>query len=508
MSDSDSVSHAAIVDWLQRARVAARASQWAPQLDYEQVDLVDALVSQLFLNGLGAARGGSDIKRSSKFGLRERAYRVKSALAERLARLRSETAGPTEVLFWPRGSAHVEDMHAVSQAYQQRGGNSRSVACQARPFQGLRARGMNPVFVQAAWPEKIRAARDDGRRLVAQLSQLHGPKLTALEPQAVSDRLAPNWRSTLLEHLPAACVAIANGHAALDRFQPKVLVVGNDITLEGRAAALVAKARGVPTVVMMHGHVGTNNPLHGLHIADRLVAYGDAHRRALMELGIAADAIRVCGAPYLDSRPPAGDTIHPAIGQAFSIPADAPWVLVATSGPGHSVSLAHHLKVIKNLLTLSAAMPEINFVVKLHRKDSLRYYQDLTARHPAKRRLVVAQAGSPGVPDNFLEWLRGCRAVLTGASMVAIEAMLMNVPVITMDFAEELKGVSFIDAGATLHARTPAELEAHLRSVLSSGSPRQPAGTAAFLHDAFFALDGQSARRVADLLHSLAATPR
>ncbi len=44
-------------------------------------------------------------------------------------------------------------------------------------------------------------------------------------------------------------------------------------------------------------------------------------------------------------------------------------------------------------------------------------------------------------------------------------------------------------------------------SVLSQAAP-QPAGTAAFLHDAFFALDGHSAGRVADLLASLAGGSR
>ena len=345
--------------------------------------------------------------------------------------------------------------------------------------------------------------------MAEKLSAMPAPHLPPLELAAVESadagQAAAVWRSTLLESLPAACVAVANARAAFEQFRPKVLVVGNDITVEGRAAALVAKAAGVRVVVMMHGHVGTNNPLHGLHLADRLVAYGDAHRRVLVELGISPEAISVCGAPYLDQRPAAGAAVHPAIAKAFSLSPGEPWVLVATSGPGHSVSLAHHLTLIENLLTLSARLPEVTFIAKLHRKDNPQYYHDLMAKHPAQRRLIVVRAGSPGVPDNILDWLQGCRAVLTGASMVAIEAMLMRVPVITMDFAHELSGVEFIDAGATRHVRTLAELEDRLRAVLSAGAGGEPLpATTAFLGDAFFALDGHSAQRVADLLISLA----
>ena len=311
-----------------------------------------------------------------------------------------------------------------------------------------------------------RRPADSGPPVGAAPPHLPPLELAAKEP-AAEGQAAAVWRSTLIESLPAACVAVANARAALATFRPKVMVVGNDITVEGRAAGLAAKAAGVSVVVMMHGHVGVNNPLHGLHLADRLVAYGDAHRRVLTQLGISADAISVCGAPYLDQRPAAGATVHPAIAKAFSLSPGDPWVLVATSGPGHSVSLAHHLTLIENLLVLSARFPEVTFIAKLHRKDNPQYYHDLMAKHPAKRRLMIVRAGSPGVPDNILDWLQGCRAVLTGASMVAIEAMLMHVPVITMDFAGELSGVEFIDAGATRHVRTLAELEDRLRTILA-----------------------------------------
>ncbi|HEX4147111.1 MAG TPA: UDP-N-acetylglucosamine 2-epimerase [Pirellulales bacterium] len=499
MSEEESVSHRAIVDWLGQAREMAHRSAWADQLRWHAIDLVDVLVSQLFLNVLAATRRGGTAARRSKLGLRERAYRVKVALAERLARLRSAPVAPTDVLFWPRGPAHLEDMYHVWRALSRQGGSSQALACQAKPFEGLRARGMSPVFTGAVWSDRIRGARAEGRRRAAQLSALPPLELPPLVGQA-----AAVWRSTLIESLPAACMAVANAREALAVFRPKVMVVGNDITVEGRAAALACKAAGVSVVVMMHGHVGTNNPLHGLHLADPLVAYGDAHRRVLVELGIPAEAISVCGAPYLDHRPTAGTTVHPAIAKAFSLSPGDPWVLVATSGPGHSVSLAHHLTLIENLLALSARLPEVTFIAKLHRKDDPRYYHDLMAKHPGQRRLIVVRAGTPEVPDNILDWLQGCRAVLTGASMVAIEAMLMNVPVITMDFADELSGVEFIDAGATRHVRTLAELEDRMRAVLAAGGNQPLPATTAFLGDAFFALDGRSAERVADLLRSLA----
>src|SRR4029079_7481214 len=126
-------------------------------------------------------------------------------------------------------------------------------------------------------------------------------------------------------------------------------------------------------------------------------------------------------------------------------------ILVATSGPGHRISHEHHQVVIANLARLSAEFPDVPLVVKLHRKDRLEYYQQALDR---RHRLILVREESSGFPRGIFEWLSGCSVVLTGASPVAVEAMLMDVPVVTMDFCQEIRGVDFIDAGATTHVQT------------------------------------------------------
>ena len=84
--------------------------------------------------------------------------------------------------------------------------------------------------------------------------------------------------------------------------------------------------------------------------------------------------------------------------------------------------------------------------------------------------MVVAEE-THGFPRGIIEWLQGCSVVLTGASMVAVEAMLIGVPVITMDFCNEIREVDFIDFGMTTHVTTPEALEATGRDVLAARSP-------------------------------------
>jgi hypothetical protein len=95
---------------------------------------------------------------------------------------------------------------------------------------------------------------------------------------------------------------------------------------------------------------------------------------------------------------------------------------------------------------------------------------------------------------------------LTGSSMVAIEAMLMDVPVISMDFCNEIHGVKFIDAGATLHVTSYEDLEERVKMLLGIDRNIDDLNEKVheFLSDAFMALDGQSARRTAEALWELA----
>ena len=185
---------------------------------------------------------------------------------------------------------------------------------------------------------------------------------------------------------------------------------------------------------------------------------------------------------------------NPEISARLGLAAGQPLVVVATSGPGHSVSQRHHQMVAEGVAKLSAAIPNALVVAKLHRKDRIEYYQQMIRRHPESRLQVIAN-GTPGYPDDIFDWLQGCSLLITGASAVAHEAMFMDVPVVTIDFAGELSGTNFIDAGATTHVRDFVELEQAVRRLIESPDAALAARQRGrgFLEDMYFKLDGRSA---------------
>lgn len=497
----------AVLNWLDELRPAMRTASCAELLDFDGLDALDVLLSPLYLAALNTLRSGGRESRPAAGRLvgrlRDWAYHRKIAWRQRIAARHSAPVRPADVVLWTRDITHTVNMLPVVAALRERGTACGILACQANIFNELRERNVEAVYTLGAWPQIIRKARREGARRAKRLASCGRWPVPPFEIP-LAESLERAVRTTTIRQLPQVSEAIANARAALDYFGCRVLVVGNDLTIEGRAASRVAAMRGIPTAVFMHGTI-TATPLHALHCADRLLVFGDSQRRELVHLGIADERIVVCGAPSLDRRPRQTGRIHPWLASRLGLRAGEPWILVATSGPGHTISHAHHEKVVANLMRLSAALPEVPVVVKLHRKDRLAYYRRGLKDRVGPKFFVVPK-GAPGFPTDIFEWLEGCSILLTGVSSVASEAMLMDVPVITMDYCNEIKGADFIDVGATVHVRTFEALETAVREILAAGGAPQEVRrrVQAYLKGAFLELDGRSAQRGAAALCELA----
>jgi hypothetical protein len=159
-------------------------------------------------------------------------------------------------------------------------------------------------------------------------------------------------------------------------------------------------------------------------------------------------------------------------------------------------------------MALSVRLPGVAFVARLHRGDSQAHYERLAAEVPGNR-LVVVRHDAPGFPVDILEWLQGCSVLLTGASAVATEAMLLDVPVVTMDFTGDYRGIDFIQVDATTHITDEVALLDSVGRLVSSEPARLAARARAqgFLDDYFFRRDRQSAQRCATAIRALGKRP-
>lgn len=497
--------------WLLDTHPLLHQSAWRPALRVGAVDVVDVLMPYFYESVSSLLRdrplvSNQPQRRSNHvaawFWAKWQAgvWRTKVGHAS----LVSRHPTPCSVVFWPWQRAHLKAQVPVAEVLAQRGIASCFVASTPACFFDLRQRGIHAVYAPAVWRKAVKVARAAAMRNLMVLNHVPGitfPPLSGIELASVE--IAEAFRAPLKRLLPMVYENVAITDGILDTIAPQVLIVGNDITLVGRCGCVQSNVHGVRTICMMHGNV-PGHPIQGRTAATRTLVYGDINRRTLESLGVAPQRIVVTGPPYLDDKPFQSGKPHPAIAQRLGLNSEQTLIMVLTSGPGHSVSLTHHMQVIETVMRLSSEFTQAMFIAKLHRKDKVAYYQEIQRRVPEHRLQVVADRAR-GFPTSVFDWLQGAKLVLTGASTASLEAMLMDVPVITMDLVGELKGYDFIDVGATTHIHTFEELATAVQRLIFNSHARTDAlqRSSAYIRDSLHMLDGQASHRAAQAILDL-----
>lgn len=223
---------------------------------------------------------------------------------------------------------------------------------------------------------------------------------------------------------------------------PKGIFIGNDTTLVGAVVVRLAQRNGIITYSIMHGSI--KNPLWQYSKVDYFFVFGPLDRDLMINRGIAPQKLIVSGSPKLEKFLAEGRNIF----DSFEI------ILVALSGPGHSISLRHHLFILKVFEKLAVEMPEEKFVFKLHKKDKTKYYRKLKRFE----NVIIIEYGDKSQNQNIYYWIKKSKAVISGASTSLLEAMYFKRPAISIDLFEELQKEIIVSEQITLNVHNYDDL--------------------------------------------------
>lgn len=497
---------ASVVDWVLDAVTELTATDWAPATTHRGINVGDVLFGALFEAALRAARGedAASLRRLATPAFSSRvASRLKRLRADWQCRAGAQEISRADVLLWPRLPTHTRQQIPVARQLLVQDVGMLFVACQSRIGIELKGAGLPYVDGHRAFQAQIARGRASAIHVAECLDAPVSVRSRLPGSQAGPDALVDVLRTVIRAQAPVAREAIEIAEAALLQSGAKVLVVGNDLTTEGRAGALVATKLGRHSISHMHGAIGS--PAHRGRVVDEYHVFGPADKSWLEDLSVRKVNRRavVCGAPYLDSVPQRRDRIDQLIAHKAGIRRAASAVLIMTSGPGGKVSFKHHLEMIRALRVLSKEFPDTAFVAKLHPKDREAYYLLPETQVPGAR-ITVIPATAGDIPRDVFHWFHGFSALITGASTSAKEAMLVGLPVISVDLHNQLSDIDFIRAGATHHAQSGAGLSDAVRAALcpESHAPIRKRAIK-YLKQCYFGLDGQSAARSASRIVDL-----
>lgn len=354
-----------------------------------------------------------------------------------------------DLILLPADSSHLNQLIPISVQLKKRGIRYLWVSNKSKISMKLKEENEPQVFLRGFY---TRAKLSD-RRLSSEIrlrcnETLIGSPLNEVWFKTLTRNLF--WTKSLLkfnEDLIAAC-------------KPKAVLVGNDLTMEGRIAASVFKKNQLLSYCVQHGDM--SGLLESEHCVDEFYVYGDASYKQVQGY-VCKSKFIVTGAPYLDSSPSAGNS---SISRKLKLRTEK-YILVAFSGHGDSTSRVHSLKLVEAIFELASIIPSIDFVIKLHPKDRIKNYETIQNNFPDSKIKIIEHL-QPSFEFSIFEWLKGCSLLITGTSTTAIEAMYLGIPVITLDLMDEFKNVGFINAGATVHIRSKDGLQKVVLDILSN----------------------------------------
>jgi hypothetical protein len=254
----------------------------------------------------------------------------------------------------------------------------------------------------------------------------------------------------------------------IEKYKPQKIFVGNDTTREGRLITMLAKRyKEIKSYCIMHGSI-TGEPLDTYHQVDCFFLYGEAAMKDLISNGMIASNLKISGAPYLDNFIVEGNKgINQILIEKLRLNCEKPYLLITNSGPGHSTSHEHYQKTLHCIFETASLFTDIQWIIKLHRKDSIINFEKVITKYP-NHKIQIISSHEHGYPKSIFSWLQGATCLLTGVSTVAIEAMALNIPVVTMDFMNEFTNVDFIEKEATIHVRSQQELNEAITSLVKN----------------------------------------
>jgi hypothetical protein len=143
-----------------------------------------------------------------------------------------------------------------------------------------------------------------------------------------------------------------------------------------------------------------------------------------------------------------------------------PVILVCYSGPGHNITVEGHHKNITSLLTMVQKLRDFHFVIKLHNKDKINYYNSFQGEYNVT--IIDQNSELFGVP--IVNYIQKSILIITGASTVSIEAAQQGKPVICMDLNRELQHIEFIKSDFFYHCESEIDFENSLLSIIKMDS--------------------------------------
>lgn len=441
----------------------------------------------------------------------------------------------TEVSNWRRQYAYDHDayemkdvfFHDITRNLTGLGYDVSVVDYENNPSRLLKARSINKSRQKSfgvsvrPWEkyitfEIIRKSRSASRRFAELWNQLRlSPEFTSsLAYRGVSIDPIKDDVEDLLKSLKAhAAVAfIEAAKKILEDEKPDVVLMHDEYGALQLSLINAARDKDVPTISIQHGIISeeqisyVHEPAHItgdrgellFPVPDRMCVWSDIARQNLVRISNFPESVPVVtGDPKVDFLPDAiGRFERKKILSRLGIPEENKVVLFATE---NLPSPEEKMLITSSAFKALAAFPECHVLIKMHPNEAdSGYYENSARKLGLKQYSIIRDA-------NLYEALYVSDLVILSYSTVAVEAMRMEKPVMSLDLLGLHRNTPFIKGRMAIVIDNPSNLQPEIRECLSM-TPRVTkmiVEAKAFADQELGAADGMASQRIVKIVEKL-----
>lgn len=352
----------------------------------------------------------------------------------------SEVQNASPYFFWPFQLHHCDFMMPVINQLKTEGITATVLVSRQDVYSKFKENGLQPErLIYTTSSRNLSSVLRKIREIIRLIQCSRGVKDTRWKDALFS---ALQYLGTV-ERARIAIKAIAAKH------DKSYHMVGYDLSVVGRAISRYCRNIHIPCGRIQNGAV--NYRLAGFSEVDDLFLWDKESEKAYKSNGYLGNTL-ITGNILLQDKYPAEKAfpeMNPILISGYSYRA-----LVAFSGPGHNTSEKGHLESLKVLLQMVKENKHVLFVIKLHPKDKDHYYDTIKK----EKNIRMAKALFPDKMPNAIKFIHATDIVITGASSVALDAINLNKPVISVDPLEELEHIGFIKHPKVKYLRKTKEV--------------------------------------------------
>jgi UDP-N-acetylglucosamine 2-epimerase len=293
--------------------------------------------------------------------------------------------------------------------------------------------------------------------------------------------------------------------------KPGVIVIVDEYGLYGRAATIAGKINNIPTLAIQHGAL-TPNDLGWLHLSDEIsnnfidpkycpipdktAVSGEYYKNILTRLGsYPKDRVIITGQPKYDILAHANNFFEKRkIYDKFKVEYKKKLVVLATQPLPENENELLFRSVFREIKKLK----DIQLVIKLHPNE----YDESLHRNIAKE---VGLDVILTKDINLFELLNACDVLMTVSSTVALEAMILDKPVIIVDLKTNPDETAFVKSGAAIGVYKSNDINKAIIKILNDKGTKKKLqnNMKKFVYEHAYRIDGLAYKRIVKLINEM-----